>query len=422
MNLLVLGGGGREHALVWKLRQSPRVTRIFALPGSDAIAALATCLPGDPCDAAGVVAAAAAHAVDLVVVGPEAPLAAGVSDALRAAGRAVFGPSRAAAQLEASKTFAKLFMQRHRIPTARCVVVEDAAAARRALTSFGLPVVLKADGLAAGKGVVIAASMAEAEAAAEDMLSGKLVGEAGRRVVIEECLRGGEISVLALSDGERFQLLPPARDHKRLLDGDRGPNTGGMGAISCDALLPADLAREVEDAIIRPTLAGMAAEGAAFQGVLYCGLMLTGAGPRVLEYNARFGDPETQPILLRWQGDLAQTLHQAALGRLEGVPAPPLAPASACVVAAAGGYPGAYARGARITGLSDAPGSETVVFHAGTRRREGEWETTGGRVLGVAARAARLDRALADCYRALARIHFDGMHFRTDIGAGGCHP
>ncbi|HUX68361.1 MAG TPA: phosphoribosylamine--glycine ligase [Terriglobales bacterium] len=418
MNVLLLGGGGREHALAWKLRQSPQVERVFALPGSDGIASLATCLAGDPCDAPTVLAAATAHAVDLTVVGPEAPLAAGVADALRAAGRAVFGPSRAAAQLETSKIFAKEFLQRHRIPTARFAAVDSLAAGRQALARFGCPVVLKADGLAAGKGVVIATDPRQAEQTLEAMLAGALVGAAGRRVVLEECLRGPELSLLALADGERWRLLPPARDHKRLLEGDRGPNTGGMGAFSCDALLPPALQSELERSVVAPTLAAMALEGHPFQGVLYCGLMLTPQGPRVLEFNVRFGDPEAQAILPRWGGDLAATLLAASTSGLAHAPAPaPNCGASACVVAASAGYPGPCVAGEPIAGLEPGALDPTLlVFHAGTRRRDAAWLTAGGRVLAVAARAATLDHALALCYRAFDTIHFRGMQLRRDIG------
>ncbi|HEY7855640.1 MAG TPA: phosphoribosylamine--glycine ligase, partial [Terriglobales bacterium] len=302
----MLGGGGREHALAWKLRQSPQVEEVFALPGSDGMAAVATAVAGDPCDAVAVLGAIQRHAIDLTVVGPEAPLAAGIADAVSAAGHLIFGPSRAAAQLEASKTFAKEFMARHHIPTARFACADTLASARRALARFGRPAVIKADGLAAGKGVVIAGLAEEADRALEAMLGGSLVGDAGRRVVIEECLEGPELSVLAVCDGERWTILPAARDHKRLRDGDAGPNTGGMGAYSTDALLPRELRERVEETVIRPALAGMAHAATPFQGVLYTGLMLTREGPRVLEFNARFGDPETQPILMRWPGDLGE--------------------------------------------------------------------------------------------------------------------
>ncbi|HXR98780.1 MAG TPA: phosphoribosylamine--glycine ligase [Terriglobales bacterium] len=417
MKVLVLGGGGREHALAWKLRQSRRVEAVFALPGSDGMAAVATAVAGDPCDAATVLAAIARHAIDLTVVGPEAPLAAGIVDAVSAAGHLIFGPSRAAAQLEASKTFAKEFMAGRHIPTARFACADDPAGARRALARFGLPAVIKADGLAAGKGVVIASDASEAERALEAMLGGSLVGEAGRRVVIEECLHGPELSVLAVCDGERWIIMPAARDHKRLRDGDAGPNTGGMGAYSTDALLPRELRERVEETVIGPVLAGMAHAATPFQGVLYTGLMLTREGPRVLEFNARFGDPETQPILMRWNGDLGELLRQAAQGRIETqTAAPPAAAAAACIIAAAAGYPDRPRRGDHITGLDAAP-KRAMVFHAGTRRdADGGWETNGGRVLGVTALGERLDSALAAAYGALAGINFEGMQYRTDIG------
>ncbi|MGN6594112.1 MAG: phosphoribosylamine--glycine ligase [Terriglobales bacterium] len=424
MKVLVLGGGGREHALAWKLRQSPQVEAVFALPGSDGVAAGGVaCLAGDPCAAAGVLRAVRERAVDLVVVGPEAPLAAGIADALRAAGVAVFGPSRAAAQLESSKIFAKEFMARHHIPTARFAAASGAVEARRALAAMGPAVVIKADGLAAGKGVVVPETAAEADRALEQMLAGELAGAAGERVVIEERLRGPEVSLLAISNGESYLLLSAARDHKRLLDGDRGPNTGGMGAISFDALLADAVRQEVEEKIVRPTLAGMAKEGAIFQGVLYCGLMLTPQGPKVLEYNVRFGDPEAQAILPRWGGDIAGVLQAAARGEdMAGRAGAALAPASACVVAASGGYPGGYLKGEAIAGL-DAAGQHpgVTVFHAGTRRGAQGWETNGGRVLAVAATGDTLAAALAPCYQALQNIQFRGMQFRRDIGASSAH-
>ncbi|MGH9467552.1 MAG: phosphoribosylamine--glycine ligase [Terriglobales bacterium] len=415
MNLLVLGGGGREHALCWKLAQSQSVEALFALPGSDGIAASGvTCLPGDPCDAAAVLAAVRDHAVDLTVVGPEAPLAAGIADALRASGRHVFGPSRQAAQLESSKIFAKEFMARHAIPTADYVTVDTLAGARAAWSRFHGAAVFKADGLAAGKGVVLPQTDAEAETAAADLLAryGKLV--------VEQRLSGAELSLLAVTNGEQYQLLPPARDHKRLLAGDRGPNTGGMGAIAGWALLDAALRRRIEGEIIAPTLAGMRREGTPFQGVLYCGLMLTADGPRVLEFNVRFGDPEAQAILPCWHGDLAVLLQSPqataaapceARSAKQGTP-----PWGACVVAAAEGYPDSPVKGDAITGLDAAgqcPGAH--IFHAGTRRENGAWRTHGGRVLAAAACGTR-EQALAAGYRALASIHFRGMQIRRDIG------
>lgn len=419
MNVLVLGSGGREHALAWKLRQSPRVDKLYALPGSDGMAELAEAVAGDPNSAEDVLAAVERLKIDLTVIGPEAPLAAGITDALEARGHAVFGPSRQAAQLEASKIFAKRFMERHGIPTARFFIADSADQARRVLAEFSYPVVIKADGLAAGKGVVIAQSKTEAVSALTAMFSGELVGEAGARVVIEECLKGEELSLLALCDGEQAIALIPAQDHKRAFDNDQGPNTGGMGAYSIDTLLPDDLKRTIQAQILEPTMRGMAAEGAPFKGVLYCGLMLTEAGPQVLEYNTRFGDPETQAILLRFDGDLAQALEAVAKGKLEAGMLRWSDEPAACIILASGGYPGPYSRGIAIRGLEAAAADPGVVlFHAGTKREGNNgWVTNGGRVLGVAARAATLEGALERCYMAASRIQFEGIHYRSDIGA-----
>ena len=415
MKILLLGSGGREHALAWRLAQSPRLERLYALPGSDGMGPLAEAIAGDPCDSPAVSAAAERCGVDLVIIGPEAPLAAGVADALRERGLPVFGPSRAAAQLESSKVFAKQFMQAHGIPTADFAVCESLDEAARALRRFDLPVVIKADGLAAGKGVVIAATADEARGALEEIFSGRLAGAAGRRVVVEACLRGPELSLLAICDGRSAELLPPARDHKRVGEGDRGPNTGGMGAISDDALLETALRERILREVIEPTLAGMEARRMPFQGVLYCGLMLTRDGPRVLEFNARFGDPETQPLMLRLEGDLATALASAAQGRLTALTWSPQP--AACVVLASEGYPGAYPRDRVIRGLEEAAG-EAAVFHSGTRLVNGQWLTAGGRVLAVAARGDDLNAALARCYAAIERIHFAGAHYRRDIGRG----
>lgn len=417
MKVLLLGGGGREHALAWTLRHSPALQRLYALPGSDAIATLAEPIAGDAADAARVAKLAEELDIDLTVVGPEAPLAAGVADALQAAGRRVFGPSRAAARLESSKIFAKEFMARHGVPTARFVACAGAAEALAALDRFPLPVVLKADGLAAGKGVVIAEDRAGAEAALADLFAGRLAGSAGQRVVIEECLRGEEISLLALSDGERWALLPPAQDHKRALDGDRGPNTGGMGAVSADELLPPELRKRIEREIVAPVLHGMAAEGNPLRGVLYCGLMLTADGPRVLEFNVRFGDPEAQAILARAEGDWATALLSVAEGHLRAdllrwSPQP-----AACVVLASGGYPGSFATDLPIHGLEVAGREPQVtIFHAGTALRQQHWVTRGGRVLGVTARAETLAAALEHAYAGVEPIRFEGMQYRRDIG------
>ncbi|MGH9535659.1 MAG: phosphoribosylamine--glycine ligase [Terriglobales bacterium] len=417
MRVLLLGGGGREHALAWTLRHSPAVQRLYALPGSDAIATLAEPLAGDPTDPARVAGLAAEMDIDLTVIGPEAPLAAGVADVLQEQGRRVFGPSRAAARLESSKIFAKAFMQRHGVPTARFVACDREAEARDALERFSPPVVLKADGLAAGKGVVIASDRAEAEATLAELFAGRLAGAAGQRVVIEECLRGEEISLLALSDGERWALLPPAQDHKRAWDGDQGPNTGGMGAVSDDGLLRPEMRRRIEQEIVAPTLRGMAEEGHPLRGVLYCGLMLTAAGPQVLEFNVRFGDPEAQAILARAEGDWATALLSAAEGRLRQdcvrwSPEP-----AACVVLASGGYPGSFTSALPILGLEVASRDPQVtVFHAGTALRQQHWVTRGGRVLGVTARADTLSEAIERAYAGVEPIRFEGMQYRRDIG------
>ncbi len=419
MKILLLGAGGREHALAWKLRQSPCLSALYALPGNPGMAAQADLISGDPAQPEAVLAAAARVRADLVVIGPETPLAAGVSDALRARGFAVFGPSRAAAQLESSKAFAKRFLERHRIPTARYAVAEDLAAAEAALAQFSYPVVLKADGLAAGKGVVIAESAGVARETLAGFFSGTLVGRAGARVVLEEFLAGDELSLLALCNGREALLLPPARDHKRLLDGDRGPNTGGMGAVSQDALLTPALRDRIEREIVAPTLAGMQAGLMPFQGILYCGLMLTAGGPRVLEFNVRFGDPETQALMPRAEGDLAEAFLAAAQGEsLAHLSLTWSSEPSACVVLAAAGYPGPVGASEPVTGLDAAeqiPG--ITVFCAGMARDAAGWRTAGGRVLALACRAPRLQEALARCYQAAEVVRFHGKQYRRDIGA-----
>lgn len=425
MDVLVIGSGGREHALVWALRKSPGVRRILCAPGNPGIAELAELIPVPADDIAHLTDLALREHVDLTVVGPEVPLAHGIVDAFRAAGLVIFGPTRAAAELEWSKGFAKAFMERHHIPTARHAVVtgEDRTHAAEALRSFGFPVVLKADGLAAGKGVVICQQEEEALAVLGGMLDGSSFGAAGSSVVIEEFLEGEEASVFAITDGSASVLLAPAQDHKRALDGDRGKNTGGMGAYAPAPAVTATLMEEIERTILRPTLAGMAAEGRTYTGCLYIGLMLTASGPRVIEYNCRFGDPETQVVLPLFRGDLAVALHAAATGALGTASIPSWEPGdaatAACVVLAAGGYPDAYRSGDPIEGLEDVRASgETVVFHAGTKQKDGRTVTSGGRVLAVAAvgQTGGLKATLDRCYAAVARIRFEGMHYRRDIG------
>ena len=387
MKVLVLGSGGREHALVWKLRQSPRVSKLYCALGNGGIAEDAECLPVDLKSLDAMVALGEQVRPDLTVVGPELPLTLGVVDEFTRRGWPVFGPTKVAAQLEASKSFAKEFLQRHRIPTAHYAICDSMEEVRAALTHFHVPVVVKADGLAAGKGVVIAASKEEAVRAAAEMLSGKMVGQAGLRVVLEECLKGEELSFLVLSDGERVAPLVAAQDHKRVGDGDSGPNTGGMGAYSTADIVDDKMRDWLVNHIARPVVEGMKAEGAEFKGVLYCGLMMTARGPMVLEFNCRFGDPETQPILMRLESDLVDALEASIAGRVSDGDFTWSRDASVCVVMASGGYPGTFEVGKKITGLDEAAAVEGVkVFHAGTSKRDGAFYTAGGRVLGVSAR------------------------------------
>ena len=418
MKVLVLGSGGREHALVWKLRQSSRVAKLYCAPGNGGIADEAECLAVDLKSLDSMVALGERLRPDLTVVGPELPLTLGVVDEFTRRGWPVFGPTKAAAQLEASKSFAKEFLQRHRIPTASYAVCESVDEVREALGHFHPPVVVKADGLAAGKGVVIAASKEGAASAAAEMLSGRMVGEAGARVVLEECLKGDEVSFLVLSDGERVAPLVAAQDHKRVGDGDTGPNTGGMGAYSTAEIVDDTMRDWLVHHIAKPVVAGMKAEGAEYKGVLYCGLMMTARGPMVLEFNCRFGDPETQPILMRLESDLVEALEASIEGRVSEGDFKWSQDASVCVVMASGGYPGTFEVGKKISGLDEAAGIDGVrVFHAGTVKRGGDFYTAGGRVLGVSARAYSLESAVGRAYEACGKIRFDGAHYREDIAA-----
>src|SRR5580700_464437 len=416
MKVLVLGSGGREHALVWKLRQSPRVSKVYCAPGNGGIADEAECLPVELTSLDAIVALGREVRPDLTVVGPELPLTLGVVDEFMQQGWPIFGPTKAGAQLEGSKSFAKEFLQRHQIPTAAYAVCNSVAEVQSALALFHAPVVVKADGLAAGKGVVIAASKEEAASAAAEMLSGRMVGEAGSRVVLEEFLTGDELSFLVLSDGERVAPLVAARDHKRVGDGDVGPNTGGMGAYSTADIVDDKMRDWLVNHIARPVVEGMKAEGAEFKGVLYCGLMMTARGPMVLEFNCRFGDPETQPILMRLESDLVDALEASIAGRVSEGDFTWSPDASVCVVMASGGHPGTFEVGKMITGLDDAAAVEGVkVFHAGTSKRDGAFYTAGGRVLGVSARGADLETAVSRAYEACEKIRFDGAHYRKDI-------
>jgi phosphoribosylamine--glycine ligase len=425
MKILVVGSGGREHALCSALRRTAaRPVELFCAPGGDAISQLARVVPAGATDTAALADFAEAERIDLTVVGGEAPLAAGLADEFARRGLSVAGPGRDAARLESSKAFAKEFMARHRIPTARHRVAASADEARAILRSgeFGgrdEPVVVKADGLAAGKGVVVARDGAGAEqAVAELMEQGRVGAEAARRVVIEEAMTGPEASLLFFTDGRDFALMPPARDHKRVGEGDTGPNTGGMGAITSPQVLDAATHERAVREVVEPTLAGLAADRLDFRGVIFVGLMLTAEGPRVLEYNVRFGDPEAQAILVRLESDLSEIFEAVARGRLAPARARFSEDPSACVVLAARGYPERPETGAAISGLDEAAADPRVeIFHAGTRRdAQGRWLTAGGRVLGLTSTGATLDDALARCYGAAARISWDGMHYRRDIG------
>ncbi|HWY19661.1 MAG TPA: phosphoribosylamine--glycine ligase [Candidatus Acidoferrum sp.] len=416
MKVLVLGSGGREHALVWKLRQSSRVSKLYCAPGNGGIADEAECLPVDLKSLDSIVALGEQLRPDLTVVGPELLLTMGVVDEFTRRGWPVFGPTKAAAQLESSKSFAKEFLRRHHIPTAPYAICDSVEEVRTALAHFHVPVVVKADGLAAGKGVVIAASKEEAVRVASEMFSGKMVGEAGTRVVLEECLKGDELSFLVLSDGERVAPLVAAQDHKRVGDGDTGPNTGGMGAYSAQTIIDDKMRDWLVHHIARPVVEGMKAEGAEFRGVLYCGLMMTARGPMVLEFNCRFGDPETQPILMRLESDLVEALEASIEGRVSEGDFKWSRDASVCVVMASGGYPGTFDVGKKITGLEEGGSVGGVkVFHAGTSKRDGAFYTAGGRVLGVSARAPELATAVERAYQACEKIRFDGAHYRRDI-------
>jgi phosphoribosylamine---glycine ligase len=416
MKVLVIGSGGREHALVWKLRQSPRISKVYCAPGNGGIAKEAECIPADQKRLESLVAAANQVKPDLTVVGPELPLQLGVVDEFSRRGWPVFGPSKAAAHLESSKAFAKQFLQRHHIPTAHYAICTSNSEVKSELSRFSAPVVVKADGLAAGKGVVVCKTKDEAATAAGEMLSGKMVGEAGARVVIEECLQGDELSFLVLSDGERVAPLVAAQDHKRVGDGDTGPNTGGMGAYSYPALLDGQMTNWLLQHVARPTVEGMKAEGMEYKGILYCGLMMTARGPQVLEFNCRFGDPETQPILMRMESDLVEAFEASIEGRVSDGDFRWSQDAAVCIVMASGGYPGTIEVGKKIKGIEDADEIQGVkVFHAGTSSRDGAFYTSGGRVLGVSARAADLPSAVSRAYEAVGKIQFDGAHWRKDI-------
>ncbi|HYW65979.1 MAG TPA: phosphoribosylamine--glycine ligase [Candidatus Dormibacteraeota bacterium] len=418
MKVLVIGGGGREHALVWKLGQSAGVEKVWCAPGNGGICGEAECVAADAGDVSALVALAEHMSPDLTVVGPEVPLVNGLTDAFRRRDLAVIGPSQQAAQLEGSKIFAKEFLQRHNIPTATTYGSYDSpGAAYSALSSVDWPVVIKADGLCAGKGVFLADDPDAAIGFIERVMEKDELGAGGRRILLEETLEGDELSFILLTDGERSISLVPTRDHKRAFDNNEGPNTGGMGAYSSDELLPEALRQTIQATIVEPTLSGLAKDGLHYQGFLYVGLMLTKQGPKVLEFNCRLGDPETQAIAARMDFDLAEVLADVAAERLEPAKLKWKQGASACVVLASGGYPGKFESGKEIRGLAEAEQVPDVkVLHAGTRRQGDAIVTSGGRVLGVTATGNSLAAALHKAYQAAAKIRFDGMHYRNDIG------
>ncbi len=417
MKVLIVGGGGREHALAWKLKQSPHLKHLFAAPGNAGIARIATCVPIKADDTAELVNFAHDMKVDLTIIGPEAPLAVGVVDAFQREGLPVFGPTRAAAQLEASKSFAKTIMRRNNIPTGEARRFTDAEAAIKALDEFRPPWVIKADGLAAGKGVTVTKTREEAEEAVRACLERNAFGEAGNLLLLEEHLEGEELSVMAISDGRRVMVLAPAQDHKRVFDDDQGPNTGGMGAYSPVPQFGEEVITEVHDRILKPAIEGMAEQDAVFRGILYAGIMLTADGPRVVEFNCRFGDPETQVVLPRMKDDLLLIIMEALGAGLQRKAIRFSDDAAVCVVAASGGYPGEYRSGLPIAGIEEAERAGALVFHAGTKARESDVLTAGGRVLNVVGTGTDLREAADHAYAAIEKISFEGAHYRRDIGA-----
>ena len=418
MKVLVVGGGGREHALVWKLSQSPKVTKIYAAPGNAGIAGLAECAPIKAEDVPGLLAFAKAKAIDLTIVGPEGPLSMGIVDEFTKAGLRIFGPSGKAAEIEASKRFSKDLMKKYHIPTAEYGVFTDKTAAAAYVREKGAPIVVKADGLAAGKGVVVAETVEEALKALDVIMTEKAYGTAGERVVIEECLRGEEASFMAFSDGRTVVPMASSQDHKRVFDADKGPNTGGMGAYSPAPVVTKQLERKVMDTIMIPTVRAMEKEGRLFKGVLYAGLMIRNNEARVLEFNARFGDPETQPVMARLDTDLIEIIEAILDGRLSTLEIKWKPESAVCIVMASGGYPGNYEKGKKITGLDTAAGLKgVVVFHSGTALKNGNIVTDGGRVLGVTGLGPSVAAAIDSAYKGAREISFDGAHYRRDIGA-----
>ncbi|WP_041643991.1 phosphoribosylamine--glycine ligase [Mahella australiensis] len=416
MKVLIIGSGGREHALAWKIAQSHEVDEIYCAPGNGGISDIARCIDIKATDIDGVVNFAKQNAIDLTVVAPDDPLAMGMVDALEAVGCRAFGPRRDAAAIEASKAFAKQLMHKYNIPTAKYEVFDDYEKAAAYVEKCPVPIVIKADGLALGKGVTVAMDRQDALAALKSIMLDKVFKEAGSRVVIEQYLTGHEVSVLAFSDGKTVVPMISAQDHKRAYDGNKGPNTGGMGAIAPSPYYTPDVKQRVEREIIYPTIAAMAAEGRLFKGVLYFGLMLTDDGPKVLEYNARFGDPEAQAVLPLLKSDLVGIMEAIIDGRLDEIKVAWYDKAAACIVLASGGYPAHYTTGYPIMGLDDIDDPDVIVFHAGTKKEGNIYYTAGGRVLGVTAVADNLDTALGKAYESVQKIKFKDMHYRKDIG------
>lgn len=416
MKILVIGSGGREHALCWKLAQHPDA-EIYAAPGNIGMIDVATLVNIKVDDIQGLVDFAKAEAIDLTVVGPELPLTLGVVDAFQEAGLACFGPNKAAARLEGSKAFSKELMKEYNIPTAAFDTFTEVAPAKAFVDEIGVPCVVKADGLAAGKGVIICMTREEADKAIEDMLSDHAFGDASATIVIEEYMEGPEVSVLAFADGKHVLPMVSAQDHKRIFDGDKGPNTGGMGAYSPAPVYTEELSKLVNETIIAPTIAAMAAEGAPFTGILYTGLMLTEKGPRVLEYNVRFGDPETQPIMVRMKSDIVDLFQACLDGTLDQATLEWYDEAAVCVIMASGGYPASSEKGVPIHGLDTISEEEAIVFHSGTALKDDQIVTNGGRVLGVTAKDTTIKGAIDKAYAAVEKITFDHMQFRRDIGA-----
>lgn len=416
MKVLVVGSGGREHALCWKIAQRPD-TEVYVAPGNIGMVDVATLVNIKVDDIAGLVDFAKAEEIDLTVVGPELPLTLGIVDAFQEAGLACFGPNKAAAKLEGSKAFSKELMKKYGIPTAAFDTFTDVDKAKAFVDEIGVPCVVKADGLAAGKGVIICMTREEADKAIEDMLTDHAFGDASATIVIEEYMVGPEVSVLAFADGKTVLPMVSAQDHKRIFDGDKGPNTGGMGAYSPAPVYTEALSAEVNKTIIEPTIAAMAAEGTPFTGILYTGLMLTEKGPRVLEYNVRFGDPETQPIMVRMKSDIVELFQACVDGKLDEAALEWHDEAAVCVIMASGGYPASSEKGVPIHGLDDIAAEEAIVFHSGTAEKDGEIVTNGGRVLGVTAKDATIKGAIDKAYAAVEKINFDHMQFRRDIGA-----